>query len=396
MKAIRRQYNQILTERLLEPRHFMQVLVGPRQVGKTTLVRQILDQEQINGTYITADNTSNVDGKWLEIQWQNARQSLQFSETGKFVLIIDEIQKVSNWSETVKYLWDYDTQNGMQLHVVLLGSSRLLVQEGLTESLAGRFERIYIPHWTYAEMKEAYGVTLQEYIWFGGYPGAHFLQANEERWKNYVLNALIETAISKDILMLQRIDKPALLRRTFEVAAAYSGQIVAYNKILGNLEAAGNSTTLAGYIQLLDSAGLVCGLQKFAANKVKMRGSIPKFLVQNTALFSAYSPLNLEQATVDRTLWGRVVESAVGAHLYNASIDGRFSLSYWREGVQEVDFVLQKGEQIVCVEVKSSIGNGAINHSNFVKKYPQAKSIMVGGNGLLLETFLSHHPSTLF
>lgn len=396
MPQINRRYNQILKARIQEPRRFIQVLVGPRQVGKTTLVKQVLAELNIPGMYTTADNIVNTDSDWLATQWDTARNNQQKNPNQPYLLIIDEIQKISNWSETVKRCWDSDTEKNPQIRVILLGSSRLLVQEGLTESLAGRFEKIYIPHWSYTEMKEAFGFTLDQYHWFGGYPGAADLIEDENRWKSYVLDALIEPAVSKDILMLTRIDKPSLLRRTFELGCGYSGQILSYNKLLGQLSDAGNTTTLSHYIKLLDMAGLLAGLEKYSGAKSRSRGSSPKFQVQNNALLTSYSAYSFEEARADRTFWGRVVESSVGAYLYNASFDGRYGVQYWREGNEEVDFVLTKGKKIICLEVKSGISNRGINHKTFKKTNPQSKDLLVGGNGMPIEDLFDLNPANLF
>ncbi len=397
MKQIIRNSQAKLVERLKEPRSFIQVLVGPRQVGKTTMAKQLLKSLKEPGTYITADNISNADGQWLATQWEMARIIQKQVPTKPYILVIDEIQKIDNWSEVVKQFWDQDTADEIPIKIMLLGSSRILVQQGLTESLLGRFEKHYISHWSYTEMQEAFKVSLNEYIWFGAYPGAAGIMRDEERWKNYISDAIIEPAISKDILMLTRIDKPALMKKLFELGCSYSGQILSFTKILGQLKDAGNTTTLSNYVSLLDTAGLLSGLEKFSFNKIRQRSASPKFLVQNTALMSAYYPHTLKEAIADRQLWGRITESAVGAYLYNQSIEGRYSLTYWREGNEEVDFVLQKDKRIVCIEVKSNLEKKEVNHSSFLKQYPKAKTILIGGrNGIPLETFFKMDPRDLF
>jgi predicted AAA+ superfamily ATPase len=270
------------------------------------------------------------------------------------------------------------------------------MQQGLTESLMGRFEKQYLPHWTFTEMQEAFNTSIDEYIWFGAYPGAASLIREEERWKNYIKDAIIEPAISRDILMLTRIDKPALMKRLFELGCSYSGQILSLTKILGQLNDAGNTTTLSNYIYLLETAGLLSGLEKFSFNQLRRRSAAPKFIVQNTALMSAYSALNFQEAKADRQFWGRLTESAVGAYLYNQSIVGRYAITYWREGNEEVDFVIQKNEKIVCIEVKANTSNTLTNHASFSKKYPEAKTILVGGRGIPLETFFRMNTLDLF
>jgi predicted AAA+ superfamily ATPase len=396
MKQISRPVQKTIVARLKEPRSFIQVLVGPRQVGKTTMAKQLLKSLDLPGNYITADNISNADGQWLSIQWETARIMQKQAPRKPYILIIDEIQKIGNWSEVVKQQWDQDTADKTPIKVLLLGSSRILMQQGLTESLLGRFEKHYITHWSFSEMQEAFNINLNEYIWFGAYPGAAGIMRDEERWKSYISDAIIEPAISKDILMLTRIDKPALMKKLFELGCSYSGQILSFTKILGQLKDAGNTTTLSNYINLLETAGLLSGLEKFSFNKIRQRSASPKFLVQNTALMSAYYPHTLKEAMADRQLWGRITESAVGAYLYNQSIEGRYSVTYWREGNEEVDFVLQKDKKIICIEVKSNIEKRPVNNASFMKQYPKAKTILIGGSGIPLETFFRMDVRTLF
>ena len=246
-----------LVRRLREPRRFLQVLAGARQVGKTTLVRQLMSAFGDNSTYATADSPTPNSALWVEQQWQAAR--LRCREAGKWLLVLDEVQKVTGWSETVKQMWDEDSQAGLDLRVVILGSSPLLVERGLTESLAGRFEVLRIPHWSFAEMQDAFGVSVDQFMYFGGYPGAASLIGDEDRWRRYLLDSLIETTVSRDILMMTRVDKPALLRQLFRLGCEFSGQILSYQKMLGQLMDAGNTTTLAHYLELLAGAGMLEG-----------------------------------------------------------------------------------------------------------------------------------------
>src|SRR3984885_13640361 len=231
---IRQTIHDELLKRLREKRRFLQVLAGPRQVGKTTVVRQVMEASKIPAIYASADEPTLRDRTWLAQPWDIARLKSKESKTGVW-LVLDEIQKVQDWSSVVKLLWDADTHSGIPLKVVLLGSSPLLIQKGLTESLAGRFEVIAVPHWSFPEMREAFGWKLEQYIFFGAYPGAAELIGDPERWRRYILDSLIETTISRDILLLTRVDKPALLRRLFHLGCAYSGQILSYQKMMGQL-----------------------------------------------------------------------------------------------------------------------------------------------------------------
>lgn len=378
----------ILAKRLREPRRFMQVVAGPRQVGKTTLVQQVVEACGLPMRFASADEPTLRGDTWIEQQWDAARLLAQDSNKRGAVLVLDEIQKVPGWSETVKRLWDQDTRKRCPLKVLILGSAPLLIARGLTESLAGRFELLHLPHWSYTEMREAFDVSLDEFVFYGGYPGAAPLIREPKRWARYIIDALIETSISRDVLLLTRIDKPALLRRLFELACRYSGQILSYTKMLGQLQDAGNVTTLAHYLDLLAGAGMVCGLQKFARDAARQRGSSPKLQVFNTALLTAQSGLTLKQARADGEFWGRLTESAVGAHLANAAASGDCALTYWRERNHEVDFVVEAGRRLTAIEVKS--GRAPLAHggsSAFAAAFKPKRNLLVGGDGIALEEF---------
>ena len=378
-----------LARRLAEPRRFIQVIAGPRQAGKSTLVAQAIEAVAVPVRFASADEPTLRGPEWIAQQWEAAR--LDTGPRGS-VLVIDEVQKAAGWSESVKRLWDEDTRAGRALHVVLLGSAPLLVEQGLSESLAGRFEVIRVPHWSLAEMRAAFGVTLDEYVFFGGYPGAAPLIGDEARWRRYVLDSLVETTISRDVLLLTRVDKPALLRRLFELGCRYSGQELSYTKMLGQLHDAGNTTTLAHYLELLAGAGLLAGLPKFSGNAVRRRASSPKLQVLNTALATAQSGRSFTDTRADGEVWGRLVESAVGAHLANAAVSDALELSWWREGDREVDFVLGGPGGLAAIEVKSGRAPGsqpgiAAFTAAFGGLGP-IRPLLVGGDGIPLERFL--------
>jgi predicted AAA+ superfamily ATPase len=393
---IDRAQKKTLNNRLNEPRKFIQVILGPRQVGKTTMVLQVLQKLHVENQFYSADNVSNSNPNWIEQIWEASRLRMKTQELPEMVLVIDEIQKISNWSEVVKKQWDEDSRNNLNLKIVLLGSARLLIQDGLSESLAGRFEVIHMTHWSYGEMKEAFGFSIEQYIYFGSYPGAASLIEDELRWKNYVRNALIETTISKDILMLTRVDKPALLKRLFELGCLYSGQIIAFNKLLGDLQDAGNTTTLSHYIDLLSDSGLLGRIDKYAGTTMRQRASKPKFQVYNTALWSAQQGYSFNQLQMEPKIWGRIVESTVGAHLINAAMTESIDVYYWREKNEEVDFILKKDDELIALEVKSGKNTSAKGISAFSKLYPTKKKLLVGGDGLTIEEFLSIEPADLF
>jgi predicted AAA+ superfamily ATPase len=384
----KREIYYILYNRLREPRQFIQVIAGPRQVGKTTMVQQICAELPATTLYASADEPSYQTSTWIEQQWQLARQEAKKNQNT--ILILDEIQKLSNWSSIVKQLWDEDTRNKLSLKVVLLGSTPLLLQHGLTESLAGRFEKIIATHWSYSEMRQAFNWTLDQYIYFGGYPGSASLIEDVNRWRSYIKDSLIETTISRDILLLNPINKPALLRYLFELACHYSGQILSYQKMMGQLQDAGNTTTLAHYLTLLSTAGMVTGISKFSGKLVRQRASSPKLQVLNTALLSAQSTYLFEEAIEDRAFWGRLVESCLGAYLLNSALVHGMQIFYWRSDNKEVDFVVQWGKKIIPIEVKSGlIKSVKAGMDDFCQQYKTSMSLLVGGQNLSLEKFLS-------
>lgn len=391
---IERAQLRILTERISEPRNHIQVVLGPRQVGKTTMVTQMLKKISIPYLYQTADAINAVSAGWLEQVWDTAR--LKKSKAAEYLIVIDEIQKIQDWSETIKFLWDRDTLEGSDIKLVLLGSSRLMLQKGLTESLAGRFELLYMGHWSFKEMEEAFNFNAKQYAWFGGYPGGAHLIRNEDRWKNYINNSLIETSVSKDILMLTRVDKPALLKRLFELGCNYSGQELSLTKIQGELQDAGNTTTLSHYLRLLDTAGLLAGIEKYSADVIRKRASVPKFQVHNNALLSSQKQDHFDVIIQKPSEWGHIVESVVGAHLINNSITGNYSVFYWRERNDEVDFVLEKGGKLIALEVKSTKSESMKGLEKFKNKFQCYKTYLINDRGLSWPEFLKLNPVELF
>lgn len=385
-KPFRRPQGAELARRLREPRRHIQVVAGARQVGKTTLVQQVTEDLTVPVRFASADEPTMRGADWIAQQWEAAR--LSGGHAGA-ILVLDEVQKAIGWSESVKRLWDEDTRAKRPIKVVLLGSAPLLVQQGLTESLAGRFEILRLPHWSLAEMQAAFDFSVDQYLYFGGYPGAAPLAGEPERWRRYILDALVETTIARDVLLLTRVDKPALLRRLFELGCRYSGQVLSYTKMLGQLHDAGNTTTLAHYLELLGGAGLLTGLSKFARRPVRQKGSSPKLQVLNTALMTAQSGLSFEEAKEDREFWGRLVESAIGAHLANAAAVDECELFYWRERNREVDFVARAGRAITAIEVKS--GRSRDTHPGlvaFADSFKPTRQLLVGRDGIPVEEFL--------
>jgi predicted AAA+ superfamily ATPase len=389
-RPFERKQVEILRARLAESPQRIQVLAGPRQVGKTTLVSQVLASWEGEGLYVSADEPGTKDAVWLQVQWERARALPSTSRDLAPVLVIDEAQKLPDWSEGVKRLWDEDRREGRALHVVLLGSAPFLVQQGLTESLAGRYEMIRLPHWSLDELSAAFGFGVEDYLLFGAYPGAAPLISDAARWRSYVLDSLIEPTIARDVLMMQRVDKPALLRQLFELGCRFSAQELSFNKMLGQLQDAGNTTTLAQYLRLLEAAGMLRGLQKFSGGEVRKRASSPKLQVLNPALMSAELGLTRQRLEEDPLLRGRVVESAIGAHLANVCVAHGYELFYWRAGRDEVDFVVQDGDQLLAIEVKSGVrvrSPGGLRA--FAERFSPRRSLIVGADGIPVEEFLT-------
>ena len=387
---------QIITNRLKERRKFIQVVMGARQTGKSTVVKQVLQDLDMPYQFFSADNVPATSGAWISDCWAAVRSLKESRGWESVVLVIDEIQKIAGWSEAVKKEWDDDTFHDRNIKVLLLGSSRVLLEKGLSESLAGRFEEIRMSHWSYREMQECFRLSLEQYLFYGGYPGAAVLIGDEDRFGQYIQSAIIEATINKDILMDTPIGKPALLRQTFELGASYSGELLSLNKMLGSLQDAGNTVTLAGYINLLNESGLLCGLQKFGVDMARRRASIPKLQVYNNALKMVYSPLTFEQAILDRKSWGRIFESGIGAYLVSQAFVHRFEVFYWRERDAEVDFVLRKKGSIVAIEVKSNAEKRTDGLDKFRKLFNPQSAFIVGDGGISAEDFLSMDIGEMF
>lgn len=387
---------QTIKSRLEEPRRFIQVVMGARQVGKTTVVRQVLKDLAIPCQFFSADNVPATNSTWISNCWAAVRSLKANNGWECAILVIDEIQKIANWSEVVKKEWDADTFHERNIKVLLLGSSRVLLEKGLSESLAGRFEEIRMSHWGYLEMRDCFGFSLDQYLFYGGYPGAATLLRDEDRFQQYIQSAIIEATINKDILMDTPIGKPALLRQTFELGATYSGNLLSLTKMLGSLQDAGNTTTLAGYINLLQESGLLCGLQKFSMDTARRKASIPKFQVYNNALKTVFSPLTFEQAILDRKAWGHIFESGIGAYLLNQAFVHRFEVFYWRERNDEVDFILRKKGTLVAIEIKSNAEKRTEGLEKFRRLFNPQSALIVGESGIGAEEFLSMDINRLF
>lgn len=387
---------QTIKSRLEERRKFIQVVMGPRQVGKSTVVKQVLGEIDTPYQFFSADNVPATNTGWVSNCWAAVRSLMTAKGYTEMILVIDEIQKIQNWSEVVKKEWDDDSFHDRNIKVLLLGSSRVLLEKGLSESLGGRFEEIRMTHWSYPEMKECFGMSLDEYLYYGGYPGAADLIQDPDRWEQYIQSAIIDATINKDILMNTAISKPALLKQTFELGAAYSGELLSLTKMLGSLQDAGNTVTLAGYVNLLDESGLLCGLLKYSIDSARRRSSVPKFQVYNNALKMVFNPHTFEQAIMDRKEWGRIYESGIGSYLVSQAFVHRFEVFYWRERNDEVDFIIRKKGTVIAIEVKSNAEKSTTGLNKFKERFHPLSAFIVGDGGLSAEDFLSMDIVELF
>lgn len=378
-----------LKSRLSEPKDKIQTVSGPRQVGKSTMVKQVLQEIDIPYLSVSADNVPKTDTFWISEMWATARARMKAANAPEFLLVIDEVHKLDNWSEAVKKEWDDDMRNDINMKVVILGSSRLLLKDGLTESLAGRYELIRMPHWSYNEMREAFAMDLDQYIYFGGYPGGAKYINDERRWRRYIKDSIIAPAIERDILTTKTIYKPILMQQLFDLGCMYSGKELSLNKMLGQLQDAGNVTTLAGYLNTLGEGRLLCGLQKYAQDEARKYNSVPKLMVYNTALLTAQTSTTFHKTFTMPALWGRWVKSAVGAYLLNQADEYDYKLYYWRENNDEVDFVIEYSGQHIAIEVKSGRRGANEGLKTFTNKFHPQQSFVVGTDGVPIEEFLT-------
>ena len=391
-KQIERSVVPRVLERLIQGPDLIQVIIGPRQVGKTTAARALGKRWSGPVRYAAADLPLPPGPEWVGGQWDLARRD---AESGPALLVLDEVQKVRGWSEVVKACWDEDRAAGRRIHVLLLGSSALLLGRGVTESLAGRFFLHRCLHWSWPECREAFGWDLDRWIFFGGYPGAAPLIGDETAWRSYLLDSLVETVLARDVLALEPVAKPTLLRHLFSFAASHPAQIISYTKMLGELQDAGNTTTLAHYLRLLASAFLLAGLEKYSAGEARTRGSSPKLVAWNNALVSALRLRPFAETRAAHDQWGRLVENAVGAHLLNHLQGLPYEVNYWRDRNDEVDFVVRSPRGVWAIEVKSGRPGKPRGLDTFLRRHPHAQTLLVGTGGLPLDEFFTWDPAEL-
>jgi len=389
MRAYERPLVRRLEQALGTAPNLIHIVTGPRQVGKTTIASTIAERWSGPVRLAAADEMLPPSGEWLQTQWQLARRD---ARDGSCLLVLDEVQKIPNWSGIVKGLWDADRRQRVNVKVLLLGSSALLLAQGTSESLMGRFLLYPCVHWGFSECKAAFDWDLDQWLFYGGYPGAALLAHDLKLWRSYVRDALIEPALARDILSLQRVTKPALLRHLFAFACHFPAQAVSYNKMVGQLQDAGNTTTLAHYLDLLETAYLVTGLERFSGKIARSRGSTPKLIGWNNALINALDLRTFEEAREDGAWWGRLIENAVGAHFLNHLPRPTYAVSWWREGNDEVDFIIQGGKKTWAIEVKSGRSGSAAGLEVFRRAHPAAKSLLIGTGGMSLEEFFTADP----
>lgn len=365
MKTIDLPFAKELRISLEQPRPLIQVVLGPRQVGKTTTVLKFLKDHHQEGDYhyCSSDSLLAPDETWILEQHQKA---IETNPSG--LLVIDEIQNVPHWAKIIKRLWDDQKINDQNLKMILLGSSSLKIQTGLTESLAGRYEVHIAHHWNFCESQEAYNLDLEDFIVFGGYPESYRFIENVEKWSSYIKMSVVDAVIGKDILTQAKVKSPALFKQCFEILSSYPAQEISYTKLLGQLQGKGHVDQIKYYIDLFEGAFLIKALSKYSSKETLKRSSSPKILPLCQAFFGAkkFGELSSEEK-------GRAFEVAVGSMLNR--LPG--NLFYWREGNHEVDFVLEQGKSLYTIEVKSGKKRNTSGLLKFKSKFPQAKSCFI-------------------
>lgn len=393
-----RRHLNILKSRMAEPRRRMQIVMGPRQVGKSTLVGQFTEGVSVPFDFFAADGVNRFDSSWIPNKWQQVRMRMDIHSEQEHILIIDEVQKIRGWSEQVKKEWDEDSRSHRNLKVILLGSSRLLLQKGLEESLEGRFETIKMGYWDWQEMHEAFGFSMDEYVYFGGFPGLAPDIQDEDRWRNLMEDSIISPILTRDILEIEEIRNPALLRQVFELASIESAKELSLTKMQGTMNS-GTVPTIKNYLDILNKSMIVQPLQNYSPSRVKEKQSVPKMQVFNNAFRNRFGTFSFDEARVDPAEWGRLVESAVGAHLANRAMTDDYELFYWRnERRQECDYVLRKGQALVAIEVKSGSVDKTVGFEKFKEQFADkvTAAFIVGPHALPLDDFFIMDLKSLF
>jgi len=359
LKIIKRSFVETLKKRFLEPNPLIQLIMGPRQVGKTTGVQQFLQGIKTPHHFVNADDQLSLSRDWSLEQWQIAQEKGHGT-----LLVIDEIQKVDNWAETIKKLWDAQVRKKSQIKLLLLGSSSLALTRGVSESLAGRFEIIPVYHWNYCESNQAMPMDIATYLKFGGYPKSYEFLDDYDRYIKYTKSSIIERVLDKDILQFSTVKKPALFKHAFAVIASYPAQEISYRKILGELQEKGNIETIKYYISLFESAYLIKTIPKYGSQDFKTKSSSPKIIPLAPCFYHLFSA-NYEKEPF-------VFEASVGMTLLQISDE----LFYWRKGNDEVDFILRWQKNLYAIEVKSGRKRRGQGLQKFCELY-SAKSLFI-------------------
>ena len=388
----------VLESRMAESRRTIHVVMGPRQVGKSTMIDQFVEHTSDPYSLFSADGVGKTNTDWISEKWYEVRTKMMLYGENEHILIIDEIQKIAGWSETVKKEWDQDTRDKRNLKVILLGSSRLLIQKGLEESLEGRYETLKMGYWEWEEMREAFGFTMEQFIYFGGFPGLAPYINDEDRWRKMMEDSIISPILNRDILDIEEIRNPSLLRQVFEIGSMYSSQEISLNKMQGVVNS-GTVPTISSYLRILDETMLVKPLYKYDNSTIKTRNSVPKMQAYNNAFRNSYCQHTFEEAVMNKVEWGRQVESAVGAYLAGRSVFDGFQLLFWRdEKKNECDYVLKKGESLIAIEVKSGHADNIEGYLAFKNRFGRniVNSFIVGPEGLPLEDFFKLNIPSFF
>ena len=362
MKTVPLPFIKTLKEHLASPGSLIQIVRGPRQVGKTTGVLLFLKSQKKIYHYASTDGVLENGVSWILNEWQKAR------DKKAVYFVIDEIQKINHWSEAIKKIWDQQARGAAKqrkIKFILLGSSSLIIQKGLTESLAGRYQTLNVHHWNFLETKKLIpSISLNQFLEMGGYPGSYRFLKKRDQFENFIKNSIIEPAISMDILSFSRVRKPALFKQIFEILCGYPAQEISYTKLLGQLQDKGNTDLIKTYIALYEQAFLFKSLEKFSHKTIKIKSSAPKILPLSPC-FSLFS--------VQKNLTSRVFEATVGAQL--SRLQGE--LYYWREQNKEIDFVYFFKKRIYAIEVKFGKKKTTFGMESFLKKFKKAVPVFI-------------------
>ena len=369
MKIIPLPFIKVLKANLASS-HLIQVVQGPRQTGKTTGVLHFLKSQKKIFHYVSADGVLGNGLSWILNEWQKA------CDKKAAYFVVDEIQKITDWPGVIKQIGDKNARSAKPIQFILLGSSSLQIQKGLTESLAGRYQIVPVHHWNFLESKKLVPkMTLEQFLEVGGYPGSYRFLKNHDTFTNYIKQSIVEPVLHIDLLSFSRIQKPALFKQVFEILCHYPAQEISYTKLLGQIQDKGNTDLIKTYISFYERAFLFKSLQKFSARPVKIKSSSPKVLPLSPC-FSLFGHSN--------NLLPRVFEATVGAQLLR--LPGE--LYYWREKNKEVDFVFRYKKTTYAIEVKWGNKKNSSGMDVFLKKFKTAVPVFINRNNY--ESFLSH------